>query len=76
VEDQVRDLKDRDGGDLVIFGSPTLVRSLTDARMIDEYQIDVRPVAVTVGEHLFDAVHARTDFHLVGVKPLAEGLSW
>ena len=73
IEQQIKDLKHSDGGDIVIFGSPTLVRSLTDANLIDEFQIQVRPVVVNVGEHLFDGLKARKDFHLIDVKPLADG---
>ncbi|MBD2704839.1 dihydrofolate reductase family protein [Spirosoma sp. BT702] len=73
VEKQIRALKNREGGDIVIFGSPTLVRSLTDADLIDEYQIQIRPVVVTVGEHLFDELSARKDFDLIEATPLKEG---
>jgi len=73
IEQQIKDLKNSEGGDIVIFGSPTLVRSLTDANLIDEYQIQVRPVVVNVGEHLFDNVKDRKDFKLVDVKKLKDG---
>ena len=73
IEEQIKDLKNSDGGDIVIFGSPTLVRSLTDANLIDEYQILVRPVVVNVGEHLFDNLKERKDFHLVESKSLKDG---
>lgn len=73
IEQQIRDLKNSDGGDIVIFGSPTLVRSLTEADLIDVYQFDVRPVVVDVGERLFDGVQGRKDFELVDVQPLKDG---
>ena len=73
IEQQIKDLKNSDGGDIVIFGSPTLVRSLTDANLIDEYQIQVRPVVVNVGEHLFDSLKDRKDFHLIDSKQLEDG---
>lgn len=73
IEEQIKDLKNSDGGDIVIFGSPTLVRSLTNANLIDEYQIQVAPVVVNFGEHLFDNLKHRKDFHLIDVKPLADG---
>jgi len=73
IEQQIKDLKNSVGGDIVIFGSPTLVRSLTDANLIDEYQVQVRPVVVDVGEHLFDGVKGRKDFELVDVKLLDDG---
>jgi len=73
IEQQIEDLKNSDGGDIVIFGSPILVRSLTDADLIDEYQIDVRPVVVNVGERLFDGIEGRKDFELVDVEALEDG---
>ena len=73
IEEQIKDLKNSEGGDIVIFGSPTLVRSLTDANLIDEYQIQIRPVVVNVGEQLFDNLKARKDFELIEVTPLKEG---
>lgn len=73
IEEQVKDLKNSDGGDIIIFGSPTLVRSLTDANLIDEYQIQVAPVVVNYGGHLFDDLKDRKDFDLVDVKALEGG---
>jgi dihydrofolate reductase len=73
IEEQIKDLKNSDGGDIVIFGSPTLVRSLTDANLIDEYQFQVAPVVVNYGEQLFDGLKDRKDFNLVGVKALEGG---
>ena len=73
IEEQIKDLKNSSGGDIVIFGSPTLVRSLTDANLIDEYQIQVAPVAVNYGGHLFDELKARKDFDLVGLQALEGG---
>jgi dihydrofolate reductase len=73
IEGQIRDLKNRQGGDIIIFGSPTLVRFLTDLNLIDEYQIQVRPVVVQVGEQLFDGLQQQKELQLIDVKPLAEG---
>ncbi|MBT2760609.1 dihydrofolate reductase family protein [Paenibacillus sp. ISL-20] len=73
IEEQIKDLKNGDGGDIVIFGSPTLVRSLANANLIDEYQIVMHPVVVNVGEHLFDNLKEQKEFHLVDVKTLKIG---
>jgi dihydrofolate reductase len=73
VEEQIKDIKNGNGGDIIIFGSPTLVRSLTDANLIDEDQMQVHPVVVTVGEHLFDAIKSQKNFHLEDAKPLEDG---
>jgi len=73
IEEQIKDLKNGDGGDIIIFGSPKLVRSLTDANLIDEYHIFVHPVVVNQGEHLFDNLKERKDFHIVDVKTFEHG---
>lgn len=73
IVQQIEELKQRDGGDIAIFGSPTLVRTLTEAKLIDEYQFAVRPVIVNVGEQLFEGMQDRIDFELVKVQPLEDG---
>jgi dihydrofolate reductase len=73
IVEQIKDLKNSDGGDIIIFGSPVLVRSLTDANLIDEYQIQVAPVVVNYGDHLFDDLKNRKDFVLLDVKGLEGG---
>lgn len=73
IEDQLEKIKKGAGGDIMIFGSPILVRSLIDANLIDEYQIQVHPVVVTVGEHLFDHIKDRKDLHLVEARTLQDG---
>ena len=73
VEEQIRKLKAAGGGDIITFGSPTLVQSLTDAGLVDEYRILVHPVVMNEGRRLFDNVHRRTDFRLVNVETFERG---
>src|SRR5690606_41481497 len=53
VTDRVADLKSGPGGSIVTFGSPTLVQSLTNARLVDEYRILVHPVIMHEVRRLF-----------------------
>lgn len=73
VEGQIKELREGDGGDIITFGSPTLVRSLTDAGLVDEYRILVHPVIVNEGKRLFDNLEGRTDFRLIGVETFERG---
>jgi len=73
VEAQIGKMKEADGGDIITFGSPTLVQSLTNAALVDEYRILVHPTVVHEGRRLFDNLHGRTDFRLVGVETYARG---
>ncbi|HEY2072052.1 MAG TPA: dihydrofolate reductase family protein [Gaiellaceae bacterium] len=49
-------LKDGGGGDLLIYGSGTLVDELTRHRLIDEYRLMVYPVLVGAGKKLFEDI--------------------
>jgi dihydrofolate reductase len=73
VEGQIAKMKKDAGGDIITFGSPTLVQSLTNAGLVDEYRILVHPVVVHEGRRLFDNLHGRTDFRLVSVETYARG---
>jgi dihydrofolate reductase len=73
IEAQIKALKEADGGDIIIFGSPTLVQSLTNAGLIDEYHIIVHPVIVSEGERLFENLDGRTDFRLISADVFKHG---
>ena len=73
IEDQIKALKEQDGGDIITFGSPTLVQSLTNANLIDEYRILVHPVVVGEGGHLFDNIVGRKDLRLLSTQTFEHG---
>lgn len=73
IEEQIRKLKEGRGGDIITFGSPTLVQSLTNAGLVDEYRILVHPVIVNYGQRLFENLDGRTNFRLVRVDTLKRG---
>jgi dihydrofolate reductase len=73
IDEQISAMKAAGGGDIITFGSPTLVQSLANAGVVDEYRILVHPVIVNYGKRLFENLTARTDFRLVGVDPFPRG---
>ena len=52
----VRKLKEERGGPMVILGSGTIVSQLTQAGLIDEYQIALNPIVLGSGRTMFDGV--------------------
>jgi dihydrofolate reductase len=73
IEEQIKELKEGVGGDIITFGSPTLVQSLTKAGLVDEYRILIHPVTVNEGKRLFDNLEGRTDFQLISVDTFEHG---
>ena len=72
-QERVKAMKEADGGNTITFGSPTLVQSLTNAALVDEYWILIHPVIVNEGKRLFDNLDGRTNFRLIGVETFEHG---
>jgi RibD C-terminal domain len=53
VVQQVSDLKQQTGGDILINGSATLVQTLMEHDLIDEYRLMVFPIVLGGGKRLF-----------------------
>jgi dihydrofolate reductase len=51
--DEVRRLKEGDGGDIVVWGSLTLVPTLLEDGLVDEFNLWVCPVVLGSGKRLF-----------------------
>jgi len=69
----VRRLKEQTGPDLVILGSGSLVSQLTEARLIDEYQIVVHPLVLGSGRTLFETVEGRVSLALTKTRAFKNG---
>jgi dihydrofolate reductase len=70
--DDVRALKDQDGTDIVATGSVTLVHSLMDAGLVDEFRLFTYPVVVGEGRRLFTDRSCR--LRLVESRPFRSGV--
>lgn len=72
VLDAVAEHKQRDGRDIMISGSPTLVRSLLRAGLLDELRLFVNPVVLGSGARLFG--DDRFDLDLTSARKLDTGV--
>ncbi|HML21947.1 MAG TPA: dihydrofolate reductase family protein [Aggregatilinea sp.] len=70
---QIKQLKAADGGDLLVYGSGTLIQTLIAHDLIDEYRLLVYPVVRGTGSHLFED-GAQTKLDLVEAKPVGSGV--
>ncbi len=62
----IKDLKQQDGKDIVLWGSLTLMRSLFKAGLVDEIQLRICPTTRGEGTRLFDSRH---ELELIETKP-------
>ena len=51
--DEVANLKNEPGGDVIVYGGYTLAQALTRQDLVDEYRLVTRPVALGSGEPMF-----------------------
>ena len=54
VVEEIADLKQRDGKDITVHGSATLVQTLMQHDLVDRYRLLVYPVVVGEGKRLFE----------------------
>ena len=66
-------MKQEAGPDLVILGSGSIVSQLTQARLIDEYQIVVSPIVLGKGRTLFETVTGKVGMTLTKTKAFKNG---
>ena len=70
----IEQLKAEPGGDLLIYGSASVVRALTGLGLIDEYQVLVHPVLVGGGKPLFGDLAEQMKLKLVSSKTHPSGV--
>lgn len=66
--------KQKAGGDIMIFGSPTLTRALAAADLVDEWRLTLQPVILGGGLPLFAKREERIRLELRSSKSFATGV--
>jgi dihydrofolate reductase len=73
IEDVVRDLKARLGGDIGVHGSIQLAQSLLEANLVDELQLVVGPAFGFSGRRLFQSGDVIRTLDLISAVPTPSG---
>lgn len=61
-------------GDVVVYGSGRLARSLMENDLVDELRMKIHPVVVGTGERLFGPSGANTRLRREGVRTIGDGI--
>ena len=72
--DEIIELKRGSDGDIVIYGSLAVIRSLDQLRLVDEFHLLVHPLFLRQGKPLFDGSQSPVRLGLVAAEPFASGV--
>ncbi len=73
IVEAVRKMKQESGPGMAILGSGTIVSQLSQARLIDEYQVVVNPVALGDGKTLFAGIKDSLSLKLTKSRAFGNG---
>jgi dihydrofolate reductase len=73
IVEEITELKQQDGQDLVVHGSATLVQTLMQHDLVDRYRLLVYPVVLGKGKHLFQEGTTAT-LKLVETRSFSSGV--
>jgi dihydrofolate reductase len=74
LSDNINKLKQQEGKNILIFGSPAASQSLLNEGLIDEFWLFVNPIILGKGMPLFKDVTGTTKLNLIASKTFANGV--
>jgi dihydrofolate reductase len=74
VPEEIEKLKQEPGGDIVIYGSVSIIQALTNLGLIDEYQLLIHPFILGGGVPLFQHIKEPVRLKLVNTKTHPSGV--
>jgi len=70
---EVQELKQQEGRDVVILGSGSIIGQLAQAGLIDEFQLLITPIALGAGRTIFDGIAKKIDLELASSRTFKNG---
>ena len=74
LSDNINKIKQQDGKNILIFGSPRASQSLLNEGLVDEFWLFVNPIILGHGMPLFKDITGTTELKLVESKTFASGV--
>ena len=74
IVEEITKIKAQPGGDILVAGSRTLVDTLMQHNLVDEYRLMVYPVVLGSGKRLFEDGNNRIALKLTEARPIGDGI--
>ena len=74
LKDEVNNLKNQSGKDIIVYGGSSFVADLARERLIDEFHLFVNPVAIGQGVPIFDKLEEWQQLKLIKSKTFDCGI--
>lgn len=72
---RISEIKQREGSEILLFGSPTAAHSLIQMGLIDGYWLFVNPVILGQGIPLFTGIKEKIKLNLLTTRPFTSGVT-
>jgi dihydrofolate reductase len=76
VVNEVSMLKQQVDGEILVYASYQLVRTLLEHDLVDELRLVVFPVVLGAGEHLFGETSDKKPMRLINTRTMGDGLAF
>lgn len=74
LSQEIRFLKQRERGDLVLLGSPGVARMLAEIKEIEEYHFVIQPMIAGRGPRIFDGITKKLELVHLDTKVFRSGV--
>jgi dihydrofolate reductase len=74
INEEVNELKQRQGKDMIVYGSGKIVAALTKLGLVDEFRMWVHPVVIGCGKPVFKGVSGELDLELYKTETFGTGV--
>lgn len=75
LSDRINELKQQEGKEILLFGSPTATHSLIQLNLIDGYWLFVNPIILGRGIPLFADIKDKIKLKLLTTRPFTSGVT-
>ncbi|MFN8290749.1 MAG: dihydrofolate reductase family protein [Chitinophagaceae bacterium] len=75
LADRINEIKQEEGTEILVFGSPAATQTLIRQNLIDGYWLFVNPVILGHGTPLFTGLSKKTKLTLLNTQPFSSGVT-